>query len=138
MFYQQSDHMRLNQELDLHVQTFSVSHLLSDISTFGPGLVDGGFLTEFLRQVIESFQPANLIEEPLFIAFLCSLQVPPGVVDVLHKAKEKKRRVSEKHKSCNLCELGSDYRERAKQQKQPSCWLFSLIFTDFFSHSGAF
>lgn len=56
--------------------------------TFGPSFMDGCFLAELLRQVIESFQPADLIEEPLFIALLCSLQFSPRVVNVLNEAKE--------------------------------------------------
>lgn len=56
--------------------------------TFGPRLVDGGFLAELLRQVIESLQPTDLVEEPLLVALLRPLQVAPGVVNVLHGAEE--------------------------------------------------
>lgn len=45
--------------------------------------MDGGLLAKFLRQVVKSFQPADLVEQPLFVALLCSLQVSPGVDDVL-------------------------------------------------------
>lgn len=51
--------------------------------TIGPGLVDGGFLPELLRQVVEPLQPADLVQQPLLIALLGLLQVLPAVVDVL-------------------------------------------------------
>lgn len=56
-------------------------------STFGPRLVDGRFLAELLGQVVESLQPADLVEKPLLVALLRPLQVAPGIVDVLHGAE---------------------------------------------------
>ena len=47
--------------------------------------MDGRFLTKLLCQVVESFQPADLVEQPLLVALLRPLQVPPGLVDVLQR-----------------------------------------------------
>ena len=51
--------------------------------TVGPGLVDGGLLPELLCQVVEPLQPADLIQQPLLVAFLCLLQVLPAIIDIL-------------------------------------------------------
>lgn len=51
--------------------------------TISPGLMDGGLLPELLCQVVESLQPADFIQQPLFIALFGLLQVLPAIVDVL-------------------------------------------------------
>ena len=56
--------------------------------TIGPGLVDGGLLAELLRQVVETLQTADLVEQPLLVAFLRALQRVPRPVDVLERAQE--------------------------------------------------
>lgn len=45
--------------------------------------MDGGLLPELLCQVVESLQPADLIQQPFFIAFFSLLQVLPAIIDVL-------------------------------------------------------
>lgn len=45
--------------------------------------MDGGLLPELLCQVVKSFQPADLIQQPFFIAFFSLLQVLPAIIDVL-------------------------------------------------------
>lgn len=54
--------------------------------TFGPGLVDGRLLPEFLGQVVEPLQAPDLVEQPFLVALLRLLQVLPPVVDVLGTA----------------------------------------------------
>ena len=56
--------------------------------TIGPGLVDGGLLAELLRQVVETLQTADLVEQPHLVAFLRALQRVPRPVDVLERAQE--------------------------------------------------
>ncbi|KAF3845283.1 hypothetical protein F7725_008446 [Dissostichus mawsoni] len=53
-----------------------------------PGFVDRCFLTELLGQMVESLQSADLVEEPLLVPFLRTLQTPPRIVDVLNEEKE--------------------------------------------------
>ena len=43
----------------------------------------GGFLPELLSQVVQSLQPADLCEQPFFIALLRLLQALPGTGYVL-------------------------------------------------------
>ena len=51
--------------------------------TFSPCFVDRSLLSKFLCEVIESLQSADLVQQPLLVALLCSLQIAPGVIDVL-------------------------------------------------------
>lgn len=51
--------------------------------TVGPGFVDGGLLMELLGQMLQSFQTADLAEDPLLVALLRSLQSVPRSVDIL-------------------------------------------------------
>lgn len=55
--------------------------------TISPGLVDGGFLPELLCEMVKPFQPANLIQQPLFVALLGLFQVLPTVVDILEGSR---------------------------------------------------
>lgn len=45
--------------------------------------MDGSFLAELLGQVIQPLQTSDLIEEPLLVSFLCSLQSVPRSIDIL-------------------------------------------------------
>lgn len=45
--------------------------------------MDGGLLPELLCQVVKSFQSADLIQQPFFIAFFSLFQVLPAIIDVL-------------------------------------------------------
>lgn len=51
--------------------------------TIGPGLMDGSLLVELLCQVLQPLQTSDLAEDPLLVAFLCSLQIVPRSVDIL-------------------------------------------------------
>ena len=51
--------------------------------TGGPGLMGGGLLPELFSQVVQPLQPADLCEQPFFIALLCLLQALPGTGYVL-------------------------------------------------------
>lgn len=61
--------------------------------------MNSSFLPKLLCQVVESLQPADLIEQPLFVAFLCSLQATPGVGDVLKPTESEQKAISA---ICNL------------------------------------
>lgn len=53
------------------------------IHTISPALVYGRLLAEFLGEVIESLQTANLVKEPFLVSFLRPLQVVPRPINVL-------------------------------------------------------
>lgn len=53
------------------------------VLTCSPGLVEIALLLELLGQVVQSFQTADLSQEPLLVTFLNLLQAFPCIGDVL-------------------------------------------------------